>query len=354
MSTGEQRYQLYSNDVPGQTGHDVILQSLDTWRDYTDSTGETKKLFFGAENFEGTEPAWNGTKLIYGSRHPKTAFKVNSAAALKESDGRDVGAFVDPELVTVGSPRFEGQFVFTDPEVQALHDAGELQFSSGFISGITEDGRLSGKVTPDHILVFKKSKDGLQPQDSTFFLNATEAKMTEQPTEIAGLFAQILEAIKSLSPARREKEQVSNAIDGHIMIDELTNKIAVLNATIEQNTAAITEKDAAIADLTAKVQAFETEKSAALEAKQESDWLNIKTTVLAPGLTATPELEAEQKTQWLNDKDGFYCNAIAAASKRPPVKPRNGEMFANATGTNEDAEIDAILSAQPGIPGRLH
>jgi len=353
MSTGE-RYQLYSNAVPGQTGHDVILNSLDTWRDHNDGSGNVRKLWFGTENFAGTESDWSGTRLIYGARHPKTPYTVNSATALLESDGRDVGSFVDPELITVGSPRFGGKFTFTDPEVQALHDSGELQFSSGFISDITDDGKLSGKVTPDHILVFKKTKDGLQPQDkATLFLNAVDKNMTEHP-EIAGLFTQILEAIKSLSPAKREKEPVMNAIDGPNMTEDFTQKIAVLNATIEANTASITERDATIADLTTQLEGFKTAQEQAANAAQEAAWQTIKTDILAPGLTATPELEAEQKDKWMKDKDGFYCNAISAAATRPPAKGKAGEMFANATGVNEDAEYDAIVNDQPGIPGRLH
>ena len=138
------------------------------------------------------------------------------------------------------------------------------------------------------------------------------------------------------------------------MTEDFSNKIAVLNATVEPQTAALTEKDATIADLTGKVQAFEAEKAQAAAAAQEAAWQNIKTNVLAPGLTATPELEAEQKAAWQADKDGFYCNAIAAASSRPQPKGKSGEMFANAAGKSEDAEMDAILSAQPGVPGRFH
>lgn len=354
MSTAEPQYQLFANAIDAQSGHVVIAQTLNQWRDYTGPDGKVKQLYFGVDNFKGTEPEWDNTPLIYSDKaHPSVAYRIDPNAALTSSGGKVVGSFSDASTVLNGTPRFEGSFSFSDPEVQALHDAGELQFSTGFYSDIDDDGRLKGKVSPDHILVFKKSRDGLQPQDKgAMFLNATVSKMTENTSDIAGLFTQILAAIKSLSPAK-EKATVTNATEVPTMTDELTNKIAVLNATIETQTSALTEKDAMIAELTGKVQAFEAERTQALEAKADADWQNIKTNVLAPGLTATPELEAEQKAAWQSDKDGFYCNAIAAAATRPAPKGKAGELFANAAG-NPDAEMDAILSARPGVPGTFH
>jgi len=71
MSSAEQ-YQLYANAAPDQSGHDVILHTLDTWRSHTNQDGVSRKLFFGSGNFTGTESLWNGTPLIFGTRHPKT------------------------------------------------------------------------------------------------------------------------------------------------------------------------------------------------------------------------------------------------------------------------------------------
>lgn len=349
MSTVEPTYQLYANASEIKSAHhDVILQSLDTWRDYTDQDGTKKKLFFGVENFEGTEPAWQGLPLIYSDKsHPQVAYTINPDGALNTSDGKIVGSFSDPAIVLNGSPRFTGVFSFSDPEVQKLHETGELQFSSGFLSNIGDDGKLTGKVTPDHILIFKKSKDGLQPQDGgAMFLNATRPEMED--TEIKGLFSKILEALTAISPTKGEKP-ITNAT-GPDMTEELNSKISVLNARVETLTSTIQEKDAAIASLTDEVTAFKTEQTKAAELKQEADWQNIKTTMLAPGLIANPELEKEQRDLWMQDKDAFYCNAV---SNRPAPKGKEGNLIANA-GTNPDAEMDAYFAARPGVPGTFH
>jgi len=57
---------------------------------------------------------------------------------------------------------------------------------------------------------------------------------------------------------------------------------------------------------------------------------------------ATPELEAEQKAAWQSDKDGFYCNAIAAAASRPAAKGKNGALIANATGEADELKALAL------------
>lgn len=434
MLQAESKYQLFANASPDQSGHQVVLHGLDTWRDYSYPDGTKKLLYFGVDNFSGTEPDWNNTTLIYGTKHPSASFRQNKESALEECGGREVGSFKDATTILNGSPRFEGSFSFNDSEVQALHDSGELQFSSGFLADIDDEGKLVGKVVPDHILVFKKSKDGLQPQEPlSFFLNAT-ATETHMDAESKGYLKSILEVLgklvpkqpvlNAITPIDPEKslesitEDVCDALSKAVgatysdgsprnvwitmtlpdsviwehpvsgeyyltkyqavngayefgdsvkvqrtftekpqdtqMTNEFDQKIAVLNATIETQNTSLTEKDATIADLTGKVQAFEAEKAQAAATAQEAAWQNIKANVLAPGLTATPELEAEQKAAWMADKDGFYCNAIAAQQQRPPAKGKSGEMFANAAGQSDDAEMDAILSSRPGIPGSFH
>lgn len=336
MSSAEQ-YQLYANAAPDQSGHDVILHTLDTWRSHTNQDGVSRKLFFGSGNFTGTESLWNGTPLIFGTRHPKTLLTQDLKKALEESDGRVVGSFTGAETVQNGTARFTGSFQFTDSEVRALHNNGELQFSSGFIADVDGDGKLVGKVKPDHILIFKKSKDGLQPQDGgAMFLNARSQTMDSE--ELKGLLTRIMEAIKGLTPANGPAP-VLNASNSN-MTEELNKQVTLLNAQVETLTGQIAEKDATIEALNTKVQAFEDEKKQAEAKAQEDAWQNIKTNILPPGLTATPELEKEQKDKWLADKDGFYCNAVAEIATRPQPKGKEGSTITNAAGA--DSELDAL------------
>ena len=87
------------------SAHETILQTLNRWMDF----GEGKRLFYGVENFEGTEPNWDKVPLIFALNHPdvdqmRRIEKGELNQVLKEINGSLCGEITSSEVVMAGQP----------------------------------------------------------------------------------------------------------------------------------------------------------------------------------------------------------------------------------------------------------
>jgi len=271
------------------SAHETILQTLNRWMDF----GEGKRLFYGVENFEGTEPNWDKVPLIFALNHPdvdqmRRIEKGELNQVLKEINGSLCGEITSSEVVMAGQPRLSSRVSFFDPSMEARYNQGELSLSTGFFCFPGNDGHLQGKVRPNHVLVFKQDERN-QPRDlGAMFLNKQDDNMpTDAAVTHAGRviseknksrFKAAVEALRSLyadwtgegaenadltwkkdeEEEKKKKESgpgtppaaANKEGDGMGDIAEtLKNELATANQTIKDKESAIANKDAEIETL---------------------------------------------------------------------------------------------------------
>ena len=364
--------------------HDVIVHSLNRWRDY--KRGNTKRpVYFSVDNFSGTESEWEGLPVIFSNHgHPTVPFRVDPVKALESCQGEIVGAFHSAAVDTAGSPRFVGKVDFSTEDAEDKHQKGNLALSSGFYMAGNHDqlGRLQGKAIPDHILVFEADGPIKQQDPAAMFLNgATDDSPPKVTVGMRDLFEKFKEFMKgyftNASGAMLLKddsydgkeEQVavqvgyvpvmnaSNDTDprtgsGDRMTEiDATKQIEGLNATIAERDALLTARTQEVEAVKAKLTEFEKLQTDREAADLEAKWTELKTKVLLPGQVKKPEDEAKLKEMFLKDKDSFYLNAVINRPK-PSATDREGAEFYGNAGSEEDAEVDALVNELRTRTGR--
>ena len=353
--TGE----LITNAAPGIVGsHDIILQSLDSWRPYKSGDGCVEDLFFGVDNFKGTETAWEAVPIIYGKRHPETPYQMNPAKALEEAEGKIVGNLSDVNITDKGNPLLRAKTNFTDSKVEKLSTGGKLALSSGFVSGRV-DGKLTGPVTPDHVLVFEADKSH-RPQDmAALFLNSTGGGNLpdEQTTEKSAIIQKLVDILKALTgkdgdPRVETSDSMEvwgiNDSNGNpslnyrqtiTLMQNMEERVSALEKDLNTAKAEITSKDDLIKNMTAELDTFKQAEEQRKAAELENKWTLVKNSI-APGLTATAELETAAKAEWQADATAFLIKN--AVGKAPETKPEGVQFVKNAS-SDEDAEYLKFL-----------
>ena len=134
-------------------------------------TETEEQYFYATDNFEGTEAQWDVSPLIFAQTHPNPSLvkkDINAALkSVKTIDGQDgyiCGAVVESKVIIPGQPRLSANIVFDDPKLETMYNEGKLALSSAFFCPNEPDGRLNGKVEPNHVLVFVQD-DNNQPRD---------------------------------------------------------------------------------------------------------------------------------------------------------------------------------------------
>lgn len=325
---------LFTNAASAAVGtHDIILQSLDSWRDYKHVDGSVESLFYGSDVFKGTEQEWETVPVILGEKHPSTPYAVNPAKALEESKGKIIGNLSGVHITETGSPLLRSKLHLTDGDAETLLKSRRIALSSGFLSGKT-DGKLtgvSGKVKPDHVLAFVQNRNN-RPQDgAALILNSVEVNMPEDES-IKKVLTDFLTELKSLIvPAKNEPVMPAMPESKGIMVNNMTEeKIAALEKVV-------TEKDELIKNMAAKIEAFEKADEERAKQKVEDAWQMVKNSI-APGLVASPELESKARSEWETDATAFLLKN--ATSKAPETTKEGAEFVKNSTG-NSQAEADA-------------
>jgi hypothetical protein len=324
---------LFTNAASAAVGtHDIILQSLDSWRDYKHPDGTVESLFYGSDVFKGTESEWESVPVILGERHPTTPYKQNPAKALEEAGGKVIGNLSGVHITESGSPLLRSNLHITDDDAETLLKSRKIALSSGFLSG-KQDGKLtgvSGKVLPDHVLAFVQNRNN-RPQDgAALILNSMEENMTDDES-IKKVLSDFLSELKSLIvPAKNEPVMPAMPEPkGNIMVSNMTDEINELKSVIE-------EQKSMIANMSAEIDAFK--KADEERAKQaiEDEWTLVKNSI-APGLYSTPEIEAKSRAEWEVSPSKFILNNSTKAEETT----KDGVPFVtNATG-NSQAESDA-------------
>lgn len=158
---------------PIAPGHETILNTLNKWKAYAD--GQT---YLAVENFLGTEPLWDQVPLIFAQDHPDCdlvsedlAKALASVTDYKGRPGSIPGYVSGTAVETSGQPRITLTTTFTDPEVQALYEAGVLSLSHGMYADEDEAGHLVGKVRPNHVLVFVQDQTNQPVDQGAMFLS---------------------------------------------------------------------------------------------------------------------------------------------------------------------------------------
>lgn len=349
--------ELFINAASSIVGsHDIILQSLDSWRGYKHADGSTEDLFFGSDRFIGTEQKWQTVPIIFGKRHPTTPYSVNPEAALKEAGGKIVGNLSDVLIPDSGTKTLRAKTNFTDPTVESLHNSGGLALSSGFLSGVS-DGKLTGYtggiVEPDHVLVFIPDKEH-RPQDgAALFLNAT---MPDEPAgEDKALITKLKEVLRALTGGTNDPTVSQNDSVEVYGVNDPSQKATMYyrkNFTLMQNMEEkltnselkITELEKTVSDqaeliknMTAELDGFRKADDARKAADLDAKWSLVKNST-SPGLYATPELEKVHRDEWTNDPTAYLLkNAITA--KHEETSPDGVKFVKNGTSqATEDAE----------------
>ena len=145
--------------------HDAILQTLER---------EIGGYYFSKEPFEQTVNEWNGAPLIFAQQHPNMKLLIlDPEKALKEIDGRIIGQISKAWIDIAGHPRLMGSMKYEDTEVSKLYKNGKLSSSTGFFCNHT-DHTLTGKVIPNHVLLFKEDENNRPKDHGAFILNKEE------------------------------------------------------------------------------------------------------------------------------------------------------------------------------------
>lgn len=329
--------------------HEVILQALNRYIPY-ERDNKTVKVYYGLDNFTGTEPGWNKAHVFFqeDGTHPDMADVVRDPeGAIKRVNGRRAGALLNSLVLPgPGQPRLKSYIQFMDPEVAALYAAGELGVSTALYSKL-EQGKLSGKVVPNHVLLFRTGKT--QPRDlGSMFLNSDflesndpkEGEKIDKLDEILNGFTNSLKGLfNSGGPGGNggggDGGQGGNGggpggngpggpggEGGDGGKEALANALQIKDAELKAG------KDRE-ATLTQELKNTQETLQKFQNAEADRTWTALKNTTIPPGLVETKEKEAALRELYNTDRDGFY-QKILKVKGNAPGSGREGEGFTNS------------------------
>ncbi|NMB77831.1 MAG: hypothetical protein GYA23_01910 [Methanomicrobiales archaeon] len=177
-----------SNSFPVRNAPELTLQGLDRWLPF-ENTDKVPggRLFYASGNFTGTESAWNGTKIVLVPPG-KPVMHVDHAAFSRDpyseparNGYRIVGELNNTRIVNGTMPDLVADANVLDTETTRLIAGGKLTLSTGFDAEVQPDGYISGRVRPNHVLLFTKCSAektatcGI-PRDQAARIDNTEGK----------------------------------------------------------------------------------------------------------------------------------------------------------------------------------
>lgn len=347
--SGETQILSFSNVAIVQDDtHEVILQGLNQWLPTKHPWVKSGKAFYAVKNFQGTENLWDTVPFIFvppGSKpqHPVNAnLAGNLDAELKRIGGRIGGKFIQTRVVTSGTPRLASKIQFTDQEAKRLYEEGKLELSTGFDAELYENGFLSGKVTPNHVLGYVPEGSVEQNDPKAMFLNTKEnGENMAEDAEMKGILSKILSVLERFGPA---PAPIQNT--GDKMTEELTKKLELANAAIVEKDKTLAAKDAEIADLKSRVTSLENIKAEAEKREKDARWAEIKNT-LPKGACHKTEDEAALRKDYEENPAGFVLKALQLQNTKPEGTKKEGVQFQN---TGDPSVTDSDRLAKLGIP----
>jgi hypothetical protein len=333
--------------------HETILQALNRWMNYDNGL----KIYLDAEAFQGTESLWDAVPLIFAQDHPEDFALVdtdleaalNTVKDYQGNPGTVCGALTSTNVQIPGQPRLTSQVSFTDPAVQDLYQQGKLSLSTGFTCNVGNDGHLTDKVRPNHVLVFVQDEK-FQPRDkAAMFLNTEHIKEDTMDVTNAGRvisdknqsrFKQAVDALTTLFnemtgivsdnkkktcentgpslPAKTPDIPATNQDKDNgsdeMAETELKNQIDAANTTIAAKDTEIVNRDAEIKTLKERNLELSNTLAAAEQAKKDAAWTDLKNK-LPPGLVDTPEKETKLREM----EPMALANMIAGLKMKAPT-----------------------------------
>jgi DNA topoisomerase-1 len=231
---------FFSNSEAMPSGHRAIIQALDRWIEYPRPYGP-QRFFYGADDFRGSEQSWEDVPVIFAQTHPDHRLVANNLEAALRSvtahdggPGRVVGRMRRPLIPDGGQPRLEADVEFDDPYVEAQHANRALALSSAFSANHNDDGRLTERVRPNHLLVFVQDPKN-QPRDlGTMFLNKEDDDVTDEE-----------KPVDDKSVEEQETKQPADGALKALIADLLTRLDAVFKSANEVSRASNDPKDPA-------------------------------------------------------------------------------------------------------------
>lgn len=327
-------------ETPGQ--HEVILQALNRYLIYG-SEEKQEKIFYGVENFEGTEPAWDVTSIIFqeDGQHPDLAeFELQPEQALKKINGRRAGRLAGSKVLRgPGQPRLTGKINFSDPEVERLYNAGELALSTALYAR-TKDGRLDGKVRPNHILLFRPGKT--QPRDlgsmflNSIFLESNDPKEGFSIDKLDKILSDFTNSIKGMVGGGNGGGDGNGGGEGDGGKGgpggdggEGGGRLALANAALESKDIEIKNLKSKLEEKDKELKNTQDDLEKFKQAEADRVWTGLKNSTIPPGLIENKEKEAALRQLYNTDRDGFYQKILAVAGKAPN-KGKEGKEFTNS------------------------
>ncbi len=353
------------------SSHETILQTLNRWMTFENG----RKLFYGVENFEGTEPNWDNAPLIFAKNHPdveqmRRIEEGDIDSVLEEIGGAICGKINSSTVTRAGQPRLSSQISFYDPSMEARYNKGELSLSTGFFCSPGDDGSLHGKVRPNHVLVFIQD-ERTQPRDlGAMFLNKQEENMTDAAVTHAGRviseknkskFKAVMESLRSLYSEwtgegqenkysddddednksssnadltwKKKEEKGKKKIgsegsgaapaaankDGDEMGDNDLKKELDLALTAKKEIeTSLANKEAEIKKLQEENVALSNKVATFEKEKKDAAWVAFKNK-LPPGFIPKPEDEPKVRESFEQDPVGFM-NKVLDHKMKPPTK----------------------------------
>jgi hypothetical protein len=274
--------------------HTAILQTLNR---------VINGVIFPAEPFAETAQKWDGKPIIYAQDHPNMdALNSNFEAEIARIGGREVGYIQNSRIEIPGHPRLVADAVITDPDVDAKINSGFISLSTGFYAS-DDKVRITGNVTPNHVLVFDESLLD-QPRDlgsgflnkflnkddyynNTIIKEITRSNMTD-PIDKGTKPPETLTAEQIAKLDKIDVEQFLN------MQKQFTDKLTQAQAVMDEQYNKIKTQEA-------KINAF-------TQMEKDKAWERL-VPKLPKGLVTGEEIKRSR--EWLNkDPEGFLSNVI--------------------------------------------
>jgi outer membrane murein-binding lipoprotein Lpp len=222
-------------------------------------------------------------------------------------------------------PRVSAQVVLDDTEARNFADKRLLGLSDAFDARISPDGKITGKIEPNHVLLFLKcaqKSDGFCgiPNDRGATFNNLKGTENMADDETKGMLSKIMEAV---SPKENPLQKA---------VDNLTAEVQKRDAQIDALTKEVTA-------LKADKQALDNLRAEQEKTKKDAQWAQIKN-LYKPGMFHKPEDEAARRAEFENDPVVFQLANVGNLQTAKPTPAQGASAVGNLG--DPDAPVDVV------------
>jgi len=314
---------------------DITLQTLETRHPHPDYPNG---IYYATDNFSGTEPAWESSdRVIFIPPGKKvehvdhTAFANDPQSEAARHGYRIVGRLNNTRILNGwdGKPRIQSQVILDDAEAAKFAADRKLGLSDAFDAVINPDGSMSGKVVPNHVILFlkcAKKSDGFCgiPNDRGAMINnLSESHMADE--DIKGL----TQTVKDLVGLHKENPLQK-------AVDNLMAESAAKDAQI----AALKTENEALKAVASELDNLRAEQE---KTRKDGQWTQIKN-LYKPAMFHKPEDEKTARESFEKDPVAFQLANVGNLQTAKPA-PAQG---ASAVGNLGDPEAKIDMVAERG------